>query len=108
MSGKTSFATENLVRLQSRDECLASKFEKLEVDDPVDSVDLSGDPEAVNHPDHYQADGYEVLDVIEDFELNFNLGNVIKYVLRAGRKDPELKKQDLEKALFYLTREVGD
>ena len=107
MSGRTGFVMENLVRLQSRDECLAGKFEKLEETPLADFVDLSESREAVNHPDHYQADGYEVLDVIEDFELNFNLGNVIKYVLRAGRKDPELKKQDLEKALFYLTREIG-
>jgi len=64
----------------------------------------SGDP--VVHPDHYQGNGYEVLDIIEDFELNFNLGNVLKYILRAGRKDSELKEEDLEKALFYLKREV--
>ena len=64
----------------------------------------NGDP--VVHPDHYQGNGYEVLDIIDDFDLNFNLGNVLKYVLRAGRKNSELKEEDLEKALFYLKREL--
>ena len=64
----------------------------------------SGD--SVVHPDHYQGNGYEVLDIIDDFELNFNLGNVLKYILRAGRKNSDLKEEDLEKALFYLKREL--
>ena len=59
----------------------------------------------VNHPKHY-SDGrkYEPIDVIEDWDLNFNLGNVLKYVARAGRKDDIV--QDLEKARFYLDREI--
>lgn len=45
----------------------------------------------VNHPDHYQSSsGLEVIDVIEDFNLGFCLGNVIKYVLRCGKKDAEI------------------
>ena len=59
----------------------------------------------VNHPKHYNMGKYEVIDVIEDFGLNFNLGNVIKYIARAGHKDN--RQQDLEKALFYLERELG-
>lgn len=94
----TFSATETLAKLKARDECLLGK--------KVESVDLSSISSAVEHPDHYQGNGYEVLDIIEDFGLNFNLGNVLKYVLRAGRKNSDLKKEDLEKALFYLTREV--
>lgn len=60
--------------------------------------------ETVNHPDHYQGQEYEVIDIIEDYNLNFNLGNVIKYTLRAGKKDD--RNQDLEKAIWYLQREV--
>lgn len=60
--------------------------------------------EAVNHPPHYQGNGIEVIDIIESFELNFNLGNTIKYVLRAGNKGN--KKEDLEKAVWYLKREL--
>jgi hypothetical protein len=100
MKRKMTSATEILARLRSREECLMTKLS----DTKYIKVDLAS--EAVNHPNHYQGDGYEVLDIIDDFDLNFNLGNVLKYVLRAGKKDPELKKEDLEKALFYLQREV--
>lgn len=52
---------------------------------------------------HYKQ-SVEPIDLIEAFGLNFNRGNVIKYVARAGRKDDEL--QDLRKALWYLEREI--
>jgi hypothetical protein len=58
----------------------------------------------VNNPEHYQANGIEAIDVIEAYGLNFNLGNTIKYILRAERKGN--KKQDLEKAKWYLNREL--
>jgi hypothetical protein len=48
--------------------------------------------------------GYDVIDVIKDYNLNFNRGNILKYIIRAGKKDNELK--DLEKALDYLQREI--
>ena len=60
--------------------------------------------ECVNSPKHYQANGIEAIDVIEAYGLNFNLGNTIKYILRAERKGD--KKQDLEKAQWYLNREL--
>ena len=63
------------------------------------------DREMVNHPDHYQGNKMEVIDIIEDYELGFNLGNTIKYVLRADKKGN--KKQDLEKAKWYLERELS-
>ena len=57
----------------------------------------------VNHPAHYRSkNGVEVIDIIEEFGLGFHLGNVIKYVLRAGHKSNEL--EDLEKAKLYLER----
>ena len=60
---------------------------------------------SVNHPSHYHAQsGVEVIAAIEAWDLNFNLGNVVKYVGRAGHKLDRL--EDLEKALWYLTREV--
>ena len=58
----------------------------------------------VNHPDHYQGNNFEVIDIIEDFNLNFSLGSAIKYILRAGKKDD--RNQDLEKAIWYLQREL--
>lgn len=57
-------------------------------------------------PDYYKANGIETIDVIEAFDLNFNLGNVIKYVLRAGKKQGEEKEKDLSKACFYINREI--
>ena len=60
--------------------------------------------EQVNHPQHYNAGKIEAIDVIEDWKLNFNLGNVIKYVCRSEYKDSTI--QDLEKAYWYLGREL--
>jgi hypothetical protein len=62
-------------------------------------------PDLVNHPPHYKSGGIETIDFIEAKDLNYRLGNVIKYVARAGKKasDPV---QDLEKAAWYLQREI--
>ena len=59
----------------------------------------------VNHPSHY-AEGreFEPKDVIRDWGLNFNLGNVVKYLSRAGRKDDIV--QDLKKAQLYIQFEI--
>ena len=59
--------------------------------------------EQVNHPSHYQQ-GIEPIEDIESWDLNFNLGNVIKYTLRAPYKENMI--QDLEKAKWYLEREL--
>jgi hypothetical protein len=62
--------------------------------------------EQVNHPSHYGgADNpYEAIKVIEAWGLGFNLGNTVKYISRAGKKGDHLV--DLQKALWYLEREV--
>lgn len=60
--------------------------------------------EMVNHPKHYNFGKYEVLDVIHDWNLGFNLGSAVKYIARAEHK--ENKIQDLEKAIFYLKDEI--
>lgn len=62
--------------------------------------------EKVNHSAHYNTGKYEVLDVIQDWKLNFSLGNVVKYVARAGKKDPNRYLEDLEKAKVYLNTEI--
>lgn len=59
----------------------------------------------VEHPNHYQSEIIEAIDVIEAFGLGFNLGNVVKYVLRAGKKGD--RREDLEKAKWYLDREIN-
>lgn len=60
--------------------------------------------DAVNHPAHYKIGGIETIDFIEAKKLNYNIGNVVKYLTRADYKGN--RKQDLEKALWYLTREI--
>lgn len=62
---------------------------------------------AVNHPSHYNMGKYEVIDVINDWNLNFQKGNAVKYIARAGHKDPSKEIEDLEKALFYINYEVS-
>ena len=60
----------------------------------------------INHPAHYvEGRKHEPIDVIEDWGLGYNLGSVIKYVSRAGRKGNAL--EDLQKAQFYLSREIA-
>jgi hypothetical protein len=62
--------------------------------------------EAVNHPTHYRPGTYEAINVIQAWKLDFALGNVIKYVCRAGLKDPEKNIEDLNKALAYLKAHI--
>jgi hypothetical protein len=64
--------------------------------------------ENINHPDHYGGGNnpYEAIKVIEAWGLGFHLGNVIKYVSRAGKKNNEL--EDLEKAKWYLERKIKE
>ena len=61
--------------------------------------------EAVNHPDYYKRGGVEAIDAIEAWGLGFNLGNVVKYVARAGHKTAD-GLRDLRKAAWYLDREI--
>ena len=88
----------------------------IEVSDLMDTVDhdtlmqkvmeRNNKPELVNHPDHYQGNKFEVIDIIEDYELNFTLGSAVKYILRAGKKDD--KNTDLKKAIWMLERELEE
>ncbi len=75
-------------------------------------------PDQVNSPSHYTDGGIETIDFIEAKKLNYNLGNVVKYISRAGKKNnyiafngtlnPKYTKtiEDLEKAAWYLAREI--
>ena len=60
----------------------------------------------VNHPPHYKAGGIETIDFIEAKSLNYNLGNVVKYITRADHKGSKL--EDLQKAQWYLAREINN
>lgn len=59
----------------------------------------------VNHPSYY-CGKIEVIDFIEEYSLGFHLGNSVKYIARAGRKDPKKEVEDLRKARWYLDRRI--
>ena len=61
--------------------------------------------EAVNHPAYYKTGGIEAIDVIEAWNLDFCLGNTVKYIARCGRKSDKVL-EDLKKAAWYLNREI--
>lgn len=69
-----------------------------------DEPKIEGDP--VNHPSHYTDGKYEVIDYIESkgYNSNFYLANAVKYLSRAGKKDPAKKQEDVDKAVWYLKR----
>ena len=58
----------------------------------------------VNHPSHYADGRIEVIDYIEDKNLGFHLGNAVKYISRAGKKDKAKTAEDIRKAIWYLER----
>lgn len=62
--------------------------------------------ETVNHPAHYggENNAYEAIKVIEAWNLDFCLGNAVKYISRAGKKDASKELEDLNKAIWYLKR----
>ncbi|WGL30441.1 SaV protein [Synechococcus phage S-CRES1] len=62
----------------------------------------------VNRPAHYcEGRKHEPLEVISDWDLNYRLGSALKYISRAGRKDPSKTVEDLKKSIFYLEREIA-
>ena len=61
----------------------------------------------IARPSHYcEGRYYEPIEVISDWELDFDLGNVVKYISRAGKKKDNSTIQDLKKAQWYLNREI--
>jgi hypothetical protein len=68
----------------------------------ITMIEPESDP--VNHPAHYKVGGIETIDFIEAKRLNYNMGNAVKYITRADHKGS--RKQDLEKAIWYLKREI--
>jgi hypothetical protein len=65
--------------------------------------------ESVNHPDHYGgvSNVYEAIKVIDAWNLGFALGNTVKYISRAGKKDQSKELEDLKKALWYLQHHIN-
>lgn len=71
----------------------------------LETATLDTDGDSVNHPSHYTAyKGIEIIDLTE--QMNFCRGNAVKYIARAGLKDPNKEIEDLEKARWYINREI--
>lgn len=62
--------------------------------------------ESVIIPSYYNKANMSVIDIIDEYELNFNKGNIIKYVLRSGKKSKDTEIQDLQKAVRYCQMEI--
>jgi len=60
----------------------------------------------VNRPSHYNQGKFEVIEIIEDQQTNFHLGNAIKYICRAGKKNKDKTIEDLQKAIWYINRYI--
>ena len=86
------------------DEHMLRNYECVFGSEPDSTANPVNDP--VNHPSHYTKGKIEVADFIADQKLNFDRGNAVKYVCRAGSKDPDKEIQDLEKAIGYINHEI--
>ena len=79
---------------------------KIESKSKVKKTLIENDP--VNHPSHYTDGEIEVIDFIQDKKLGFCLGNAVKYIARAGKKDPTKEIEDLKKAKWYVERRIKE
>ena len=70
--------------------------------------EVTEENDVVNRPSHYTDGKIEVIDFIEDKNLGFCLGNAVKYIARAGKKDPTKEVEDLKKAEWYIKRRIKE
>jgi len=102
----TKLTDEQLERLAGN---LGKPRIRMQASNLVPDTVMQGKPrpasDNVNHPSHYKAGGIETIDFIEAKQLNYHLGNVVKYITRADHKGN--RKEDLLKAQWYLNREIA-
>jgi len=105
---KTAFALhthEKLIRKLGVDPKSAEYYKKVDASlHYFDTQKKKVKEDMINHPPHYKVGGIEVIDFIEAKGFGYNLGNVVKYIARAGKKGSTL--EDLQKARWYLNREI--
>lgn len=87
--------------------CTGYHMSDTEVNEAYDIVFNNKPIDAVN-PSHYKDGKIEVIDYIEDKKLGFCLGNAVKYISRAGKKDPSKEVEDLKKAKWYIERRIQE
>ena len=103
LSSSSKYECHNFYSVSDKDLDRAIKLiqESKELDKAHDTTKLK---EAVNHPHYYNEGKIEVIDFIEDKKLGFCLGNAVKYISRAGKKDKSKEAEDIKKAIWYLNR----
>jgi hypothetical protein len=116
-SGVRTVTKDSILRYFSLPEALLRRGEPAPSEtEPVSGHGVSGAPgevvlqsasSTVNHPPHYTFGRIEVIEAIEDWKLGFSLGNCVKCIARAGKKHPDRIVEDLEKARWYLNREIA-
>ena len=82
-------------------------YEKdLAFETDIQKEENNEESDPVNHPSHYTDGKYEVIDFIESMDnmKDFRMGNAVKYICRAGKKNPDKEKEDIQKAIWYLDR----
>ena len=80
-------------------------FKELSEEEFIKFMNLDkGDFDNVNNPSHYTTGKIEVIDFIDDQKFGYHLGNAVKYISRAGKKDPSKTEEDLRKAIWYIER----
>lgn len=82
------------------------KADTADLDRALELIGYNND--TIEHPAHYNDGKIEVIDYIEDKKLGFCLGNAIKYISRAGKKDPTKEVEDLKKAAWYINRRIKE
>ena len=103
-------ANKDILKMTAKERLEMDERGQMDIDDPYGARKVAKqitEREMVNHPDHYQGSGgMEVIDIIENYDLGFSLGNAIKYILRSNKKGSA--KQDLKKAIWYINREMSN
>lgn len=97
---------DGISRLDFNIPCSTIDIHAIAIKKPVEKPKEKSKDSAVDHPSYYQGK-IEVIDFIEDKHLGFNLGNCVKYISRAGKKNPDKLIEDLKKARWYLDREIS-
>lgn len=94
-------AAENIIRIEDDGDDEDKEEEAASMD-----KNICDDP--VTHPAHYCDGGIETIDFIEAKGLGYHLGNAVKYITRAGKKDPSKYVEDLRKAIWYINRKIEE
>lgn len=93
-------------KVPKKKEVTVEPVEQTIEESEVKAIKLPKQEDVINHPSHYTRGKIEVIDFIEDQQLPYHLGNVIKYIARAGHKGDKL--EDLKKARWYLDRYINE